>query len=95
MFFTIERDILLDNLNILQKGLPVKTPMPVLTGIKLEVFEDKMLTKCSYIPKIRIDINSIARKEKNWAVADSLRAKLTEMGYIVKNTPTGYELTKK
>ena len=36
-----------------------------------------------------------ARKEKNWAVADSLRAKLTEMGYIVKNTPTGYELTKK
>ena len=36
-----------------------------------------------------------ARKEKNWAVADSARAKLTEMGYVVKNTPSGYELTKK
>jgi cysteinyl-tRNA synthetase len=36
-----------------------------------------------------------ARKVKNWAVADEARAKLTEQGYIVKNTPTGYELTKK
>ncbi len=36
-----------------------------------------------------------ARKVKNWAVADEARAKLTEMGYIVKNTPNGYELSKK
>ena len=47
MFFTIEKDVLLDNLNILQKGLPLKTPMPVLTGIKLEVLEDQIILTTS------------------------------------------------
>ena len=50
------------------------------------------------IPQERVDLAEEmqnARKEKNWAVADAARAKLTELGYVVKNTPTGYELTKK
>ena len=37
MNFTIDRDILLENLNIISRGLPQKSPMPILTGIKLEV----------------------------------------------------------
>ena len=36
-----------------------------------------------------------ARKVKDWAVADKLRAELTEKGYIVKNTKDGYEISKK
>ena len=36
-----------------------------------------------------------ARKEKNWAVADALRAEISDLGYIVKNTKDGYEITKK
>ncbi len=36
-----------------------------------------------------------ARAVKNWAVADEARAKITEKGYIVKNTPSGYEINKK
>ena len=36
-----------------------------------------------------------ARKEKNWAVADALRAEITELGYIVKNTKDGYIIEKK
>lgn len=37
MNFTIDREVLLENLNIISKGLPAKSPMPILTGIKMEV----------------------------------------------------------
>lgn len=37
MKFTINRDLLLDALNNVSRGLSAKTPMPVLTGIKIEV----------------------------------------------------------
>lgn len=37
MKFTIKRDMLLDALNNVSRGLSSKTPMPVLTGIKIEV----------------------------------------------------------
>lgn len=36
MNFTIDRDILLENLTIISRGLPAKSPMPILTGIKIE-----------------------------------------------------------
>lgn len=36
MNITIDREILLENLNVISRGLPSKTPMPILTGIKLE-----------------------------------------------------------
>ena len=35
-----------------------------------------------------------ARTNRDWAKSDELRAKLTEMGYAVKDSKTGYELTK-
>ena len=37
MNFTIDRDLLLENLNIISRGLPSKTSMPLLYGIKMEV----------------------------------------------------------
>lgn len=37
MKFTINRDLLLEALNNVSRGLSSKTPMPVLTGIKIEV----------------------------------------------------------
>ncbi|MDE5868245.1 MAG: DNA polymerase III subunit beta, partial [Anaeroplasmataceae bacterium] len=37
MNFTIDREVLLENLNVISRGLPAKSPMPILTGIKLEV----------------------------------------------------------
>ena len=36
MKFTMNREILLDALNHVSKGLSSKTPMPVLSGIKLK-----------------------------------------------------------
>ena len=35
-----------------------------------------------------------ARTNRDWAKSDELRAKLAEMGYAVKDSKTGYELTK-
>ena len=36
----------------------------------------------------------VARTNRDWAKSDELRAKLAEMGYTVKDSKTGYELTK-
>ncbi|MBR2442092.1 MAG: cysteine--tRNA ligase [Clostridia bacterium] len=35
-----------------------------------------------------------ARQNRDWAKSDELRAKLLELGYAVKDSKTGYELTK-
>ncbi len=43
----------------------------------------------------KADQMQAARKEKNWAVADALRAELTELGYVIKNTKDGYEIEKR
>lgn len=40
MNFTIDRDVLLNQLIHIQKGLPNKTPLPILYAIKFEVFSD-------------------------------------------------------
>lgn len=36
MNITISRELLLENLNVISRGLPSKSPMPILTGIKFE-----------------------------------------------------------
>ncbi|NMA04759.1 MAG: hypothetical protein GX931_00120, partial [Acholeplasmataceae bacterium] len=43
MIFNINQDVLLDAINIIQRGLPQKTPLPILNGIKLEVFDDHII----------------------------------------------------
>ena len=35
-----------------------------------------------------------ARAQKDWKKSDELREKLAAMGYAVKDSKTGYELTK-
>lgn len=47
MLFSIERDSLLNHLNIIQKGLPLKTPMPILYAIKFEALQDHMILTTS------------------------------------------------
>ena len=42
MKFTIKRDLLLEALNNVSRGLSSKTPMPVLTGIKIEVSDNNI-----------------------------------------------------
>jgi DNA polymerase-3 subunit beta len=43
MNFSINTDVLLNNLMISQKALSTKTPAPYLQGIKLEVYDDEMI----------------------------------------------------
>ncbi|VEU79941.1 DNA polymerase III subunit beta [Haploplasma axanthum] len=47
MTFSISRDTLLNNLVIMQKGLPNRTPLPILTTIKFEVREDHIVLTSS------------------------------------------------
>ena len=51
MKFSIDRDILLDNLNMISHGLPVKSPMPILTGIKMELTDTDL-----YLTSNNVDI---------------------------------------
>lgn len=43
MNFIINREKLIENLNTLQKAIPSKTSMPVLLGIKVDVYQDKIV----------------------------------------------------
>ncbi len=42
MIFTIDREILLENLTVISRGLPSKSPMPILTGIKIEATDSDL-----------------------------------------------------
>ncbi len=55
MNFTIDRDIFLENLNIISRGIPAKSSMPALTGIKLEV-TDNDIFMTSYNMDIAIQV---------------------------------------
>jgi len=66
MIFSIDRDILLNQLLIVQKGLPNKTPLPILYAIKFEVHEDHILLTSSNTDvaiQVLIDDHSLQIKE--------------------------------
>lgn len=67
MDFKINCDVLLDALNVVQKGLPVKTPMPILTGIKLDVYENYLIMTSSNTDisiEVKIEGNDLTINEK-------------------------------
>lgn len=47
MLFSIDREILLENLNIIAKGIPSKTPLNSLKGIKINVLENQIVMTSS------------------------------------------------
>ena len=47
MNFTIDREVLLDKLNIISHGLPTKTPMKVIEGIKIDVTDNDLFLTAS------------------------------------------------
>ena len=58
MNFSIDRTVLLENLNLISRGLPVKTAMPVLNGIKMELTnEDLFLTSSNTDISVQVVIN--------------------------------------
>lgn len=63
MIFSIDRDIFLENLNIISRGLPVKSSNPILTGIKLEVTKDNIfMTSSNSDISIELMINDSSLK---------------------------------
>ncbi|MDD4193839.1 MAG: DNA polymerase III subunit beta [Acholeplasmataceae bacterium] len=66
MIFAIDRDVLLNHLLIIQKGLPNKTPLPILYAIKFEVYDDYLLLTSSNTDvaiQVHIDSSSLAIKK--------------------------------
>ena len=62
----------------------------------IKYYEDGHATEET--PKEVIDIANerfVARQNKDWATSDILRDKLSELGYLVKDSKDGYELIKK
>lgn len=61
MNITIDREILLENLNIISRGLPAKSPMPILTGIKFEATDsDLYLTSSNTDISVEVLINDVS-----------------------------------
>lgn len=61
MNLTIERELLLENLNIISRGLPSKSPMPILTGIKLYATDtDLFMTTSNSDISVEVAINNSA-----------------------------------
>ncbi len=62
-----------------------------LTGILGIVYNEKTEDEDSDAAEIEalIEERTAARKEKNWAKADEIRNKLTEMGIVLEDTPQG------
>ena len=59
MNLTIERELLLENLNIISRGLPSKSPMPNLTGIKLYATDtDLFMTTSNSDISVEVSINN-------------------------------------
>lgn len=67
MFFTIKKDLILEQINIVQRGIPLKTTLPIQLGIKFEVKENELvLTSHSsdiYIQTIIKDKSLIVKEE--------------------------------
>ena len=62
-----------------------------LTGVLGIVYEEKSGSEDGNDSEIDalIEERTAARKEKNWAKADEIRNKLTEMGIVLEDTPQG------
>jgi cysteinyl-tRNA synthetase len=76
----------------LQKGAEL---FDTLTGILGIVYNRK---KEDEIPQEILDLaeqRKVARKEKNFALADELRNRISELGYVIEETRQGTKITKK
>lgn len=65
--------------------------------VKPEDFIAAAESKTESIPKEVIDIaeeRAVARKNKDWAKSDELRAKIASLGYVIKDGKDGYSVAK-
>lgn len=62
MIFSIDKDVLLNNLLIVQRGLPNRTPLPILHAIKFVAYDDELVLTSSNTDigiEVRIDDQSL------------------------------------
>ena len=70
------------------------------TGEKMLIIKQKSLKRMFSLAKeipeeiIKLaEIRQKARENKDWAESDRIRDEITKMGYMIKDTKNGYELT--
>ncbi len=71
--------------------------MDKVLGLSLDKVEDYLNSLVSDIPEEVVNLaekRKEAKANKNWAKADELRGKITELGYNVLDSKDGYELKK-
>ncbi len=71
--------------------------MDKVLGLSLDKVEDYLNSLVSDIPEEVVNLaekRKEAKEKKNWAKADELRGKITELGYNVLDSKDGYELKK-
>ena len=76
--------------SVIEKTVSLIRELGSVLGIFLKEEEDVLPTEVQEI----LDKRTEARSKKDWATSDALRDALTELGYAVKDTPQGQQLTK-
>lgn len=76
--------------SVIEKTVSLIRELGGVLGIFLKKDEDVLPAEVQEI----LDKRAEARSQKDWATSDALRDALTELGYAVKDTPQGQQLTK-
>ncbi len=76
--------------SVIDKAISLIRELGGVLGIFLKKEEDAMPVEVQEI----LDKRAEARSQKDWATSDALRDALQELGYAVKDTPQGQQLTK-
>ncbi len=76
--------------SVIEKTVALIRELGGVLGIFLKEEDDALPAEVQSI----LDQRAEARKQKDWATSDVLRDSLAEMGYAVKDTPQGQQLTK-
>ncbi len=76
--------------SVIEKTVTLIRELGGVLGIFLKKEDDSLPAEVQSV----LDQRAEARKQKDWATSDTLRDALAEMGYAVKDTPQGQQLTK-
>ena len=84
-----------DSLASKQHLLFAKEIFDQLTGVLGLLYESKKEDEVPAEVMALVEQRAAARKAKDFALADSLRDQINEMGYLIEETRQGTKLTKK
>ena len=85
----VMKDNALHNSELFKQAQTVYMDMANVIGILEQEEAEDGDNLTSDLMELIIEIRQQARKEKNWAVADRIRARLGELGIVLEDSPQG------